>query len=634
MLSTFSPDYSVWERLILATTGYGATLELRCLCRQMWAALLTNQLFLVVSNPKALEDCCTVLFPNLNISGWQFDLDPSNQPGWRPDTVLILKFAQKPLKDLADDLSLWSAPGSSFNEGALTQKTIQQSIAEARENSDQPEFQYFLNTVLEDWNGVLFLNVNVPPSDFPEQLRGLAAGINISSFKAHHLGVNLSPVHVEGGAISVSESSLFALIYYDDPGDLVYQNIPYDFKVLSLRVLFANSDISSFSSRIELLVGQLFGERSSLTDSDHGDNLILNGVMQKHGDEESYSFTEQGNDVFEMTSYVLDNVVITQAQYITLPQEEQSDVITSRFLLWGSLEFLNLPDLDLFSFGAQGATGSAGPSGGLQFSNLMISMAYGPSNPTGPTGPTGPSGPTGPTASPDQPGLQQRTFSFEAGQMVFDASASVARPQSLYSRFPLQVVGMAQGDAKKMPPDLGYIIMDSPLTTGPLGDPWFGLQMSLSLGSQGSLAARAGFAATLLAAWAPGAQAYNAAIGIQLPGSEGGSKTLTIEGPLKLSIGDLALLYNQGQQAYLMRFSDIALSLLGLKFPPGGRTNVLLFGDPNPQGVNTTLGWYAAYMKNPSKTGPTGPTALLASPQPKALGEAPDEGGGCGGCGE
>jgi hypothetical protein len=143
----------------------------------------------------------------------------------------------------------------------------------------------------------------------------------------------------------------------------------------------------------------------------------------------------------------------------------------------------------------------------------------------------------------------------------------------------------------------------------------------------------------VLAAWAPSAQGYNAAVAIKLPGSEGGGKTLTIEGPLKLSIGDLALLYSNDDEnsQYLMRFSDIALSIFSLKFPPGGRTNVLLFGDPNPRGANTTLGWYAAYMKNPSKTGPTGPAgtnALPARPEPKALKEAPDKGGGCGGCGE
>src|SRR5688500_18154115 len=111
---------------------------------------------------------------------------------------------------------------------------------------------------------------------------------------------------------------------------------------------------------------------------------------------------------------------------------------------------------------------------------------------------------------------------------------------------------MLQGDSKTAPADLGFIQVTSPLQSGSLGDPCFGLQMSLSLGSQGSLAAKAGFAATLLAAWSPSADSYNALLVIQLPGSEGGSKNLTIEGPLKLSIGDIAMMHNQDQQAYLM----------------------------------------------------------------------------------
>jgi hypothetical protein len=155
--------------------------------------------------------------------------------------------------------------------------------------------------------------------------------------------------------------------------------------------------------------------------------------------------------------------------------------------------------------------------------------------------------------------------------------------------------------------------VDSALTAGSLGDSWFGLQMALSLGSQGSLAAKAGFSATLLAAWAPSPKMYNVVMALQLPGSQGGSKSLTIEGPLKLNIGDIAMLYGEDQQAYLMRFANIALSFFSLKFPPGGRTNLLLFGDPKPQGTNTTLGWYAAYLKNPSKSGPSGPLGLPAA---------------------
>jgi hypothetical protein len=405
-------------------------------------------------------------------------------------------------------------------------------------------------------------------------LRALAAGIDESKFKAHHLGVNLSPVQVNGGQIRVRDSSLFGLIFYDQPGDLIFQGSPYDFKVLSLRVLFANSDITAFSSQIELLVGKLFGELSSLVDSQRGDNLILNGVMQKQGGAESYSFNKEGTDEFAVHSHVLDNVIIRKAQFVTLPQAVGSNLISSRFLLWGVMQFKELPELDLLSFG--------GPAG-LQFSSLFVSMSYGTTGPTGPTAP---------------PPTVERSFAFEAGQMVFDLSASGARTHSLYRRFPLQAIGMVQGNAASTPAALGYIAVESPLKAGSLGDVWFGLRMALGLGSQGSLAAKAPFDATLLAAWTPDEQAYNALIAIQLPGSQNGSKSLTIEGPLKLSIGDIALLYNKDQQAYLLRFANIALSFLSLKFPPGGRTNVLLFGDPDPKGSDTTLGWYAAYKKD------------------------------------
>ena len=621
MLSRFSPDYSVWAQLILAKTVDGHTLELCGLCQQLRAALLTNQLFLVISNITALQECCTVFFPNLRISDWQFNLHPDR---WREDTVMVLKFAQQSLEELIKDRSLWSAPGSSFNNGALTQAILLESIAEAEHNADQPEFQYFLNTVLQNWNGIIFFNCDVPPGDLPAELRGLVAGIDIEQFKAHHLGVNLSPVKFTTGNIEITDSSLFGLIYYEDTEYLVYRSQPYDFKVLYLRVLFANSEISSFSSQIQLLVAELFGERSSLIGSDHGDNLILNGVMQKQGDNQTYSFTKQGTDVFTIESHVLDTIDIGQAQFVTLPEDETSALITSQFVLWGRLKYKQLPEFDLFSFGPSAATAADGPSGGLQFSNLMISMSYGASGPTGPTGPI---------QLTEQTAQEATTFAFEAGQMVFDPSASSARPQSLYSRFPLQVVGMLQGNAETLPADLGYIAMDTPLPTGPLGDPWYGLQMSLSLGSQGSLAPKANFTATLLAAWAPSTQTYNVAVAIQLPGSQRDSKTLVIEGPLQLSIGSLQLLENKEQQAYLMRFANIALSVFGVKFPPGGRTNLLLFGDPNPTAANTTLGWYAAYAKNPSKTGPTGPTATQAPALPGAKSVAKKrESGGC--CGE
>ncbi|HKE58970.1 MAG TPA: hypothetical protein VKB46_19805, partial [Pyrinomonadaceae bacterium] len=582
LLSTFSPDLTEWLQLILATTGDGTTLELQDLNLFLRAALLTNQLFLVITNREVLESWCKVKFPGLTISNWSFALSPET---WRDDTVVILKFADRSLRDLINDLSLWSAPGSNLNNGAATQLILQQSVADAEANKDQQEFQYFLNTVLENWNGILFLNSSVPLGDLPEQLRGLAAGIDTNAFKTHHLGVNLSPAQVVDGQIQISGSSLFALIYYEDKDDLVYQGTPYDFKVLSLRAQFANSEIASFSSRIELLVGELFGERSTLEGSLRGDNLVLIGVMQKHEGEESYTFTEQGADTFTITSHVLDTVLITKAQFITLdPSQSQPNEVAARFLLWGSLRFRALEDFDLFSFGPE----EVGPTGGLQFSNLIVSMTF------------------------KENGVKERSFAFQAGQVVFDPSLSQPRPLSLYARFPVQVTGMVQGDSKTTPADFDFIEVKSPLKAASFDKVWFGLHLTLSLGSQGGLAAKGEFSASLLAAWSPSSGSYNALLAIQLPGSEGGSKKLSIQGPLKLTIGDIEMNYSKAEEAYLMKFGQIALGLFSLKFPPGGRTNLLLFGDPNPQGLNTKLGWYAAYKKDQSKTGPALPAVQHA----------------------
>jgi len=54
---------------------------------------------------------------------------------------------------------------------------------------------------------------------------------------------------------------------------------------------------------------------------------------------QSYSFTKQGTDVFTIESHVLDTIDISQAQFVTLPEDETSDLITSQFLLWGRLKY-------------------------------------------------------------------------------------------------------------------------------------------------------------------------------------------------------------------------------------------------------------------------------------------------------
>jgi hypothetical protein len=240
---------------------------------------------------------------------------------------------------------------------------------------------------------------------------------------------------------------------------------------------------------------------------------------------------------------------------------------------------------DLFGFGPE----EEGPGGGqLRFTNLFVSMTFDPNDP-----------------------LDTPVFAFNAGQMTFDRAGTLARPASLPRRFPLTPLAMLQSESRvdertgrtrtTLPADYGFIPVESPLIPGGLGPEWFGVEMALSFGSPGALAPKLGFTGALLAAWAPDADGYNVAIGLRLPGSDSGKKSLTIMGPLRLNIGRLIFRYDESAAGYLLRFQSVALSFLGLSLPPGGQTNALLFGDPDPDSTSRSLGWYLAYRKDEKK---------------------------------
>jgi hypothetical protein len=223
-----------------------------------------------------------------------------------------------------------------------------------------------------------------------------------------------------------------------------------------------------------------------------------------------------------------------------------------------------------------------------------------------------------------------RTLEFVAGQTTCDISRTSARRSSLPARFPLTPIALRQSEAKRgsgsaggsTPAELGFITVAAPLPTGQLGDVWFGLELTLSFGSPGGLAPRLGFSGALLASWAPSVDAPNVAVGLRLPGSTGGSKSLTVMGPLKLSIGQLNFLVDESTDGYLLRLANVALSFLGLSFPPGGRANALIFGNPDPAATNSALGWYLAYAKDKPKPKADGAQLLLAP------GPDPDDEGG------
>jgi hypothetical protein len=663
LLSYFSKGASGqprdWEQLILAQTNQGRDLlRLTEIDAVLRAALLSNQLFLVVSDPAKLYQYCSTTYAitdqvmneakalgvpgsvidktisilgivyesrtyfcralanvlgsdfdeyrdiflllselaELTIEGWTFDVSSRR---WavnsdRP-TILIIKFSDDDVETMTNDLSRWTMPAV-FNEGGgePARQKLLAIYKQARENVDvEPDLQFFVETVLANrqpgardvWNGVIYLNPAVPTNAFPPELAALAAGLPVTELRGHHLGVTLSSFDVDKGVIRTGDSSLFGLILYSDPTDLIFTGLLYDFKVLSLRVLFANSRISAFSSQVELLVSHLFGELSTLVDSLHGDNILFDGTLQ----EGTYRFSTTRENEFRVLSQVVDGVTVSSAQFVTLIDESTASRTVARFILAGSMTFRKIDVFDLFGYGP---TDENEPDtrndGQLRFTSLFVSMEFDPNDASA-----------------------TRVFAFQAGQMSFDRSGTRARPGSLPRRFPLTPVSMLQNESvvdersgrvrTTVPADYGFIPVESPLTPGTLGKEWYGLMLSLSFGSPGALAPKLGFTGALLASWAPSEDAYNVAIGIRLPGSDTGRKSLTIMGPLRLDIGRLIFLYDEDVEGYLLRFQNVALSFLGNKFPPGGQTNALLFGDPDPESTSSSLGWYLAYKKDEKK---------------------------------
>ncbi|MEM9083963.1 MAG: hypothetical protein AAGB34_10245, partial [Planctomycetota bacterium] len=557
------------------------------------------------------EQYCEAFFKRaasakLMIDDWTFDLSPylwSSSDG--SPTYLIFKYADLPLDQLVSNLDLWTGQGVFLTDSdepsdrLAAMREAQGEIlgiiedAQQQAQSGVTDFDYFAYTVCsgvrstggaDTWDGVLCLNCALSVADLPEQLQGIAAGIDPEQFVAHHVGITSSSILSEAGhQPSIHDTALFGLIRYEDSSDLFYtEQSPYQFRVRSLKVLFANSQVTNFSSQVELLVGRLFDQRASIVGDAPGGTLVLNGVWDRQDDVASYRFAQDSVSEFEIHSAVLDRVTIEHARLVTILDPSTSatsgELMYARFGFSGTLKFRALHGLDVFSFGDDEL---AGTTGGLSYANLGLLMAF----------------------NPRMASTQPAVFEFDAHEVSFDLSQSAARPNSLCAQFPLAPHGLIQGSAGSSPGTLGFMQIRSPLGLAGISGMWYGLTMELDLGNPGGLASRAGFFATLVVAWSPLANAYDKVyLGLKLPGSHSAAKEITIQGVLKLKASDIVLISLNEQDAdrvtYMLQFYAISIGFLGAKFPPGGKTNLLLFGAPNTEGGANELGWYAAYAKD------------------------------------
>jgi hypothetical protein len=574
------------------------------------------------------------------IGGWNFQLSPRN---WaNPERVgaenafLVMKYTVgRSLRDLVRDIPAWGWPEVSAptEDPVIAQRAILEIIQEAEvavvsllaTGASAPKAEFLRIVDDPNWTGVLALSVDVPLNALPPALQPLAAGVDPALFYAHHLGLTVTPFSSAGGTISAEKTASFGLIDYQNPVDQYFSsNIPFAFRVLELTVGFENATLTSFSSKVELMINRLFGAFTRLYPSEHGNNIILDGVYQSQRQangqtQDTYVFGMRGDSRFQLDTGALKEVQVTSTQMVTVkpPNQAAADAnVTAVFQLAGALNFEEPPDFDPFCFGTPppeiippGETGGplaeAGqPESALRFSNLAITMAFSLSDP------------------------EDVRFSVADGNIAFDLAGSLPRPNSLIARFPVHLTGLMTTPDPLLSPDTkpvsaeerGFVSINAPIQQGLLGEPWYGLVYQIDLGSLGALAGSAGLSVRLLAAWSPATEDRSAAVfvGLALPGVKDAlGLDLPLQGILNLGFRTIEFLASEdadGQRSYLMRLRDFGLRVLGLSFPPG-HNDITLFGNPN-QRSNTKLGWYAAYSNGSDGDGRSGRQSLARLDRP------------------
>lgn len=465
----------------------------------------------------------------------------------------------------------------------------------------------------ENWTGILVLRADI--EKIPEQLKGIVVGINDPSlFHAHHLAIETGQISLENGVNLKDSTSIYGLIYYIDPAydtSKPEQPIPpaagedYDFRLLTLKVLFENSSIKNFQSYAQLTLNKLFGSHvTSMVDGNIFNSIILCGTLHEHDRAPVYALgsLEKHAYTFLVDNNVLKKIGITSVQMNT---RQATDYTKVWFGLTGYMDFATLinpksdskadqkdPEkgVDLFSFGS--SDNENNPRPGLHFSNLGLAMNY-------------------PTDKP-----QDRKFDFNTDEIRFDLNSSTIREDSLYRSFALELEDLITGKGQdNTPSKKGFLNVITDFTDfnqvrlSGVGDKetWYGLKFRLKLGTPGELAGKIGLNADLLLAWSSQsgkANDYKVEIGLHMPGASNDANLISIQGILKLSYGPLKLIYAKNPKSssgrcFMLLLTDVALKFLGLmKIPQNSSTCFYLFGNPESKGEASGLGWYAMYKKD------------------------------------
>jgi hypothetical protein len=601
--------------------------------KELQEVFQSNQQFLVATDPKKFgtlvskltdhqlnyAERTTPFFNNrMYINDWPFDVNTGDNGDVTGEfrNVLIMKFCKGTLRERIQNPSLWT-DSCEFNQkdhlNAISE-WLQNYLSEAKKQNNK-YYEYF-NTIVDDpnWNGVLALKLDLDADAFPDNLKGLLGGMDLSRLFIHHFGIEINHIDTSDVLKIGENSSMFGLIDYKDElynpdnpeAPVAADTSPFDFKVTTLQVLFENSDIKDFACKVQVSLDELFKETVSEVripslnlDETDSNSVVFNGTYEDHNGKSVYTFASTADTFFDLNSHVLHFIEIERAIFETLSDDEGS--IKSRFNFWGNMNFEVLKEgaeeTDLLSFGWEK---DAEEGRGLTFNNLQLYMNF--DLPTG-----------------DETGVQNREFDLVTDYFEPFLQNSYARENGLYSKFPLDFQGFVFGASDKTPSDLGYLTVNVKgtfnddsvwgVSTESLTTDWYGLKYKMNLGTPGELASKIGFEVNFMIAWSPqisGDTTPRVFLGMTLPGPGGANKIMNLQDIINFSIGDLELDFHEESGAFELRFQDIGFKFFNLLKLPGvfedfplAQANFCLFANANsPRSKN--LGWFLSYAESVS----------------------------------
>lgn len=657
--------HSIWRDTTFALSGETTkkTLQFQDMGDAIRSAFYQNQVFLVMDQD---SNAGTPLFTfdatdaAVELSDWFFDLRLQGQdPDGVPPIVILKFFRDKSIKELAQDQSIWEDAHTFSTDPATRQKNILKIISDAEaavEKEGNSSIYYNFVQVVNDPNftGLLALNTALDLQELPAVIKALMGGMvrvdddgktvsNVDAFRAHHVGVSISDTG-NGNGVSLDSSSIFALVDYEDAGtnttslqtrsdaglardlDLLGSIYPcgqdgltcYGFKVIYLRALFENNALASFDAEVDLSVNNLFavgvnlGEIGAQGEAPKDNIIKINGSYSEHDGAQTYSFVAKKTYEFTFdTNTYLKKIKFDKVQFSATEEESgnaTTSTISSRFAIWGSMEFNELDFLDMFSFEK------------LSFADLGIEMSY--QLVLEPTKP---------------PVTQDLSMKFAPGNLRFDFGETKQRTNddSLLALLPFKLKSFIYSENGQNISDLDYfgVSLNSlgQIDTSPTFN--FGLIFDLDLGSLGGLVGDlSAFKFSMILGWQPpsGPNPNALVFGIQMPEADG-KLELTIEGVLKISIKEFQLKYveSSADKLLVLAMHDSYMEILGTRIPPGNIFFDLALFAPT-KGENK-IGWIAALnAQDPEKKAQAlsldGPMeALEAASRARALEELRSE---------